>query len=431
MRILILSASSTPYTPGAAYHPGEAHEMTNFPLEQSGSGVTIPDAPRITDFEERQSIIARFEDSLRKRFPKVNLKEIRVGIGLQQPNVGKAVALGRLGGEISIFKQDTTLTQKFKNQFGKFLGPPSEPEIIVEDREGLTETNQRLKAAQQQEQSFNAAVEKQQQALQERQVKENELEQINQRIANLENEGGTVLERQNETDRLKRQAAKLKRDIKEAKDKEKEYAHTTKERDKAARDVERLQRQHDAQQQKLATEEARLNRTEPLEELNEEREALKRKIEEDRRIINDENSSSALKQAAAVRFSENTDELAGLDEQIQEREEALPLRERVKNIFKKYGWTLQSVVLAVSVVLSALALAGLNGLKAGTKAVGQGLKTIGQKLGSLLPGLIGSIVSFIFKAAGQVLSFLGEHAWLLILAVVAFFMERLLKKKRT
>ena len=262
-------------------------------------------------------------------------------------------------------------------------------------------------------------------------MKENELEQINQRIANLENEGGTVLERQNETDRLKRQAAKLKRDIKEAKDKEKEYAHTTKERDKAAREVERLQRTHDAQQQKLATEEERLNRTKPLEELNEEREALKRKIEEDRRIMDDENSSRQLKQAAAVRFSENTDELAGLDEQIQEREEALPLRERIKNIFKKYGWTLQAVVLAVGVVLSALALAGLNGVKAGTKAVGQGLKTIGQTLGSLLPGLIGSIVSFIFKAAGQVLSFLGEHAWLLILAVVAFFMERLLKKRRT
>ena len=57
-------------------------------------------------------------------------------------------------------------------------------------------------------------------------------------------------------------------------------------------------------------------------------------------------------------------------------------------------------------------------------------EAIGQKLGSLLPGPIGSIVSFIFKAAGQVFSFLGEHAWLLILSVVAFFMERLLKKKR-
>ena len=129
-------------------------------------------------------------------------------------------------------------------------------------------------------------------------------------------------------------------------------------------------------------------------------------------------------------MEERRKELERLEPQIQQREEALPLRERVKNIFKKYGWTLQAVVLAVGLVLGALALAGLKVLKAGTKAVGQGLKNIGQKLLSLLPGLIGSIVSYIFKAAGQILSFLGEHAWLLILAVVAFFMEKLLKKRR-
>ena len=76
--------------------------------------------------------------------------------------------------------------------------------------------------------------------------------------------------------------------------------------------------------------------------------------------MNDENSSSELKQAAAVRFSENTDELARLEPQIQEREEALPLRERVKNIFKKYGWTLQAVVLAAGLVLGAVALAALD-----------------------------------------------------------------------
>ena len=91
---------------------------------------------------------------------------------------------------------------------------------------------------------------------------------------------------------------------------------------------------------------------------------------------------------------------------------------------------MQAIVLAAGLVLGAVSLAALNGLKAGTQAVGKGLKTIGQKLGSRLPGLIRSIVSFIFKSAGQVLSFLGEHAWLLILAVVAFFMERLLKKRR-
>ena len=422
-------ASSTPYTPGAAYHPGEEHEMTHLPREQSCSGGTVPEAPEFMAFVDKPTLIQRFKEQLKARFPKVDLSKIVVGLGGRKGNVGKAVALGPKGGETPIFKQDNTLTQAFQKQYGSYLGPSAE-EIIVEDRAGLAETNQRLKAAQQQEQSFNVTVEKQQKALQERQVKENELEQINERIANFENEGGTVLERQDETDRLKRQAAKLERDIKVAKDAEKQYARAIKERDKAARDVERLQRQHDAQQQKLATEQARLARTKQLEQFNEERESLKRKIEEDRRIMNDENSSSALKQAAAVRVSENTDELAGLDEQIQEREEALPLRERVTNIFKKYGWTLQAVVLAVGLVLSALALARLNGLKAGTKAVGQGLKTIGQKLGSLLSGLIGSIVSYIFKAAGQVLSFLREHAWLLILAVVAFFMERLLKKRR-
>ena len=37
-------------------------------------------------------------------------------------------------------------------------------------------------------------------------------------MANMENEGGTVVERQNEIDRLKRQKAKLERDLKAAKE---------------------------------------------------------------------------------------------------------------------------------------------------------------------------------------------------------------------
>ena len=167
----------------------------------------------------------------------------------------------------------------------------------------------------------------------------------------------------------------------------------------------------------------------PLDELKQEKEELETRIAEDKRVIADENTSPSERAAAEARVAENEAELARVNTEIEVRERQRPLLERVKDIFKKYGWTLQAVVLAVGVVLSALALAGLNGLKAGTKAVGQGLKAIGQKLGSLLPGLIGSIVSFIFKAAGQVFSFLAEHAWLLILAVVAFFMERLLKRK--
>ena len=168
----------------------------------------------------------------------------------------------------------------------------------------------------------------------------------------------------------------------------------------------------------------------PLEELQQDKADLEKRLAENKQVLADENASPSNIEAARKQVEQDQRALERVNEDMEREEQKLPLRERVKNIFKKYGWTLQAVALAVGIVLSALALAATNGLKAGTKVLGNGLKAIGQKLGSLLPGLIGSIVSYIFKAAGSVLSFLGEHAWLLILAVLAFFMERLLKRKR-
>ena len=158
----------------------------------------------------------------------------------------------------------------------------------------------------------------------------------------------------------------------------------------------------------------------PLDELEQEKADLEKRLAENKRVLEDENANPSDIETAKKQVEQDERALERVNEDLQREEEKLPLRERVKNIFKKYGWTLQAVALAVGIVLSALALAGMNGLKAGTKALGPGL----------LAGLIGSIVSFIFKAAGQVFSFLAEHAWLLILAVVAFFMERLLKRRR-
>ena len=154
-----------------------------------------------------------------------------------------------------------------------------------------------------------------------------------------------------------------------------------------------------------------MDATQSLDQLKQQKEEIEQLNKEDQSIIDDENASLSEKQAAADRIADRNEQLrTRVDPLIQEREEALPLRERVKNIFKKYSWTLQAVVLATGLVLGAVALAAINGLKAGTQAVGKGLKTIGQTLGSRLPGLIGSIVSFIFRSAEQVLSFLGEHA---------------------
>ena len=156
-------------------------------------------------------------------------------------------------------------------------------------------------------------------------------------------------------------------------------------------------------------------------ELEQEAEELNRKIAEDKQLIEDENTSPSERAAAEARLSENEAELDRINTEIEVRERERPLLERIKDIFKKYSWTLQAIFIAVGVILSVIALA----VKKGTKVVSQKLNNVKHE-----PGFIGSIVSFIFKAASQVLAFLSEHTWLIILVVVAFFMEKLLKRMR-
>lgn len=65
------------------------------------------------------------------------------------------------------------------------------------------------------------------------------------------------------------------------------------------------------------------------------------------------------------------------------------------------------------------------------KSLGNGLKNAVVKIGSMLPGLIGSIVSFLVKTAGQVASYLAEHTCrLLILAAVFFLFDNYINKRR-
>ena len=159
----------------------------------------------------------------------------------------------------------------------------------------------------------------------------------------------------------------------------------------------------------------------PLKELEQEAEELNRKITEDKQLIEDENTSPSERAAAEARVAENKAELDRVNAEIEVRERERPLLERIKDIFKKYGWTLQALFIAVSVILGAIALV----VKKGTKVVSQKLNDVKQQ-----PGFIGSIVNFLFKAASQVFAFLSEHTWVIILVVVAFFMERMLKRRR-
>ena len=105
------------------------------------------------------------------------------------------------------------------------------------------------------------------------------------------------------------------------------------------KDVDKLQTTYSAKVKERNEIEAGLNRTKTLDEMEERYETLKRANDEVQRVIDDENATSSDKQAAEARMEERREELERLEPQIQQREEALPLRERVRNIFKKY-WLL-------------------------------------------------------------------------------------------
>ena len=128
-------------------------------------------------------------------------------------------------------------------------------------------------------------------------------------------------------------------------------------------------------------------------------------------------------------MAERNEELGRLQTQVEKRETATPLRERVCEIFKKYGLTVPTIFLAVGITIGAVVGTMTNALKKFGKNSGDGLKTLGAKAASALPGLIVAIVSFLFKVAGSVIGFLAEHTWLLILAVVVFLFEELRKRQ--
>ena len=139
-------------------------------------------------------------------------------------------------------------------------------------------------------------------------------------------------------------------------------------------------------------------------------------------------ASSFDKEAAEERVVARKEELARLQTQIAEKEAAMPLRERVREIFRKYGVTVASIFLAAGITIGAVVGANTNALKAMGKQIANGLKTLDAKAAAALPGLIGSIVSFLFKTAGQAIGFLEEHTWLLILAAVAFLVKKLRRR---
>ena len=129
-------------------------------------------------------------------------------------------------------------------------------------------------------------------------------------------------------------------------------------------------------------------------------------------------------------IDQQREEIENLEREIEVIEERMSIRDRVKAIFKKYGFTVFAVLSAVGAVIGVIVSNLKSGLSRLGKGVGKGFKAIGKKLGEILPGMIGAIASFIFKTAGEAIGFLAKNAWLLIVAVVVYFVEQVKNKSK-
>ena len=165
-------------------------------------------------------------------------------------------------------------------------------------------------------------------------------------------------------------------------------------------------------------------------------------IMDEKRMAN-ERAEKRIKELREQRENAIPDEQARIDErikvykdgiemrnqEIEAIEERLPLKQRIKEIFKKYGFTVIAVATAIATVIGVI----VSNLKAGltkvAKGVGNGLKELGAKLGEILPGMIGAIASFIFRTAREVIGFLAKNAWLLVVGLVLLAVEQLKNKK--
>ena len=117
-------------------------------------------------------------------------------------------------------------------------------------------------------------------------------------------------------------------------------------------------------------------------------EELHKSIREDEEIANNENEQPSVRERAREKIAEKLEQIDDLENERDELEERVSLREKVKNIFKKYGFTVTAVFLAVGTVIGVIVNSLTKELKTVATGVGNGLKDLGKKIAGILPGLI-------------------------------------------
>ena len=122
------------------------------------------------------------------------------------------------------------------------------------------------------------------------------------------------------------------------------------------------------------------------------------------------------------------------------------LGERLKELFRRDGVTIGALITAVGLVISTIVLSIVpssistiptsdpkrpsNSVTRLLVKLSNWLLDLAKRALTVLPGIIGSIISFLLKKAGEVALFLSEHLLIFILALILFASEFIFLKIR-
>ena len=167
-------------------------------------------------------------------------------------------------------------------------------------------------------------------------------------------------------------------------------------------------------------------------------ELIRRRIAERLRDLQD--GRSARLEAASASKDALRSQISRIQETIgRVLNEDTTLAERVRTLFREQGVTLVSILTAVGMAISTLVLALTGGggtvtppspppapsdkgglrewAKKTLQALGRVLAKLAGKAAAALPGIIGSIVSWLLGTLGKAAGWLAEHVWALAVAV--------------
>ena len=125
-------------------------------------------------------------------------------------------------------------------------------------------------------------------------------------------------------------------------------------------------------------------------------------------------------------------------------DETKPLSERLKELFRRDGLTIGALITAIGMTISTIILTILphnspqpppDGARSAVRKalvkLSNFLLDLAKKALTALPGILGSLVSFLLKKTGELVLFLSEHLLILLLALLLAVYEFILKWLRS